>query len=191
LPESSLRPQENSILSNFKGQKNAGESIATAVRDTGAAVAEGVKQVKDWVKEKVGAMEPMGFAKVDDNKPGMQVYSSCGCVLGTVDHMENGDIKLRRGDSPDGIHHFISVQWVARVDSTHFLGAASDVRHFRHTPVFFEKWWHFPGCVWEVSEHPQRPGLCGEVSNTSATRGLVGCVGSVGLSDKVQSPASG
>jgi hypothetical protein len=117
-------------MSNFKGQKTAGESIANAMRDTGAAVAEGVDQVKDWVKDQIGAKEPMSFAKVDEIKPGMQVMSSCGCVLGTVDHMEKGDIKLRRGDSPDGLHHFIPIQWVARVgDRVDLNKDAATARH--------------------------------------------------------------
>lgn len=117
-------------MANFKGQKSVGESIAEAMRDPGAAVVEGVDQVKDWVKDQVGAKEPMSFAKLDEIEPGMPVISSCGCVLGTVDHMENGDIKLRRKDSPDGLHHYIPIQWVARVgDRIDLNKDAAEVRH--------------------------------------------------------------
>jgi hypothetical protein len=42
--------------------------------------------------------------------PGMAVFGSCGNRLGTVDHFEDGAIKLRRtGPDADGHHHFIPV----------------------------------------------------------------------------------
>lgn len=108
------------------------------MRDTGTAVADGVQKVKGWVEDQVGAKEPMGFAKLDEIKSGMQVMSSCDCVLGTVDHMENGDIKLRRNDSPDGIRHFIPIQWVARVDdAVHLNKDAAAARHEWKSDVAF------------------------------------------------------
>jgi len=125
-------------MANFKGQKNAEESLAEAVRDTGTAVAEGFEKVKDWVKDQVGAKEPMSFARLDEIKPGMQVIASCDCILGTVDRMENGEFKLTRKDSPDGIHHFIPIQWVARVDDRVYLNKdAAEARHNWKSDVAF------------------------------------------------------
>ena len=46
----------------------------------------------------------------------MPVYGSCGNKLGTVDHVQGDQIKLTKGDSPDGQHHLIPAAWVARVD---------------------------------------------------------------------------
>jgi hypothetical protein len=46
----------------------------------------------------------------------MEVLSSDGKHVGTVDHMEGNDmIKLTRSDSMDGQHHFIPVDWVSDV----------------------------------------------------------------------------
>jgi len=99
-------------MSNFKGEKSTGETVNEVAR----AVAESFEKAADWVKHQVGAKEPMSFAKLDEMKPGMEVVTSCGCRVGTVDHMEGNAIKLTRNDSPDGQHHFIPVNWVARVD---------------------------------------------------------------------------
>jgi len=49
-------------------------------------------------------------------RPHMDVISSCGCKVGTVDQMEGGVLKLTRKDSPDGRHHFVPMSWVDHVD---------------------------------------------------------------------------
>jgi hypothetical protein len=49
-----------------------------------------------------------------DIKQHMEIISLCGCLVGTVDHVEDGTIKLTR--SPDGQPHFIPTEWVASVD---------------------------------------------------------------------------
>jgi hypothetical protein len=47
----------------------------------------------------------------------MEVYASCGTRIGIVDAVEGERIKLTKGDSQaGGKHHFIPVEWVARVD---------------------------------------------------------------------------
>jgi len=48
----------------------------------------------------------------------MTVVGSDGLHVGTVDHMEDGRIKLTRADDPDGggHHHFIALGHVASVD---------------------------------------------------------------------------
>jgi hypothetical protein len=112
-------------------KQNTMESIKGMARDVGQTVAEKVGQAADWMKKETGATcKPMGFANVEQIKPGMDVISSCGCLVGTVDHMEGGDIKLTRKDSPDGLHHFIPTLWVARVDSrVHLNKDAAETRH--------------------------------------------------------------
>ncbi len=51
-------------------------------------------------------------------KEHMEVLGSDGERLGTVDHLEGADqIKLTKNDpKAGGQHHFIPVDWVARVD---------------------------------------------------------------------------
>jgi hypothetical protein len=57
----------------------------------------------------------------------MEVVSSDGQHVGTVDHMEGQDmIKLTRDDSPGGHHHFIPVDWVSGVGDTVRLDKTSD-----------------------------------------------------------------
>lgn len=45
----------------------------------------------------------------------MQVYGADNVYVGTVDGVENGEIKLTRKDSPDGKHHFIMLDAVEGV----------------------------------------------------------------------------
>lgn len=49
-------------------------------------------------------------------KEGMMVQAS-GEPVGTVDHLDGGNyIKLKRSDSPDGVHRWIPTSFVSRVD---------------------------------------------------------------------------
>ena len=91
--------------------------IKDTLKNAGQKIAEKAEQAADWVKEKTGMSHPpMGAANVAGIKPHMEVISSCGCRMGTVDHLEGGAIKLTQKDSPDGQHHYIPTGWVARVD---------------------------------------------------------------------------
>lgn len=73
------------------------------------------------MKEKAG----IGCANKGENegvagiKDRMEVYASCGKKVGVVDHLEGNTIKLTKGDSPDGQHHFIPTAWVGRVHEDH------------------------------------------------------------------------
>ena len=97
---------------------DAGHKVADTAAAAGHAVAEKAGQAADWVKEKAGLCHTAkGAADMTAIRPQMEVISSCGCRMGTVDHMEGAAIKLTRKDSPDGQHHFIPTGWVARVDS--------------------------------------------------------------------------
>ncbi len=47
----------------------------------------------------------------------MQVLDSRGNRIGYVDRLlATDEIRLTRKDSPDGVHHYIPLDWVAEVD---------------------------------------------------------------------------
>jgi hypothetical protein len=48
----------------------------------------------------------------------MPVLGSCGNKLGEVDRVEGQSIKLTKGSSSDGQHHFIPMNWVEKVDDS-------------------------------------------------------------------------
>ena len=57
----------------------------------------------------------------------MDVISSCGCNVGTVDHVEGGQIKLtKNGPQAGGQHHFIPMGWVDHVDQHVHLNKNAD-----------------------------------------------------------------
>jgi hypothetical protein len=56
---------------------------------------------------------PVG--SIADIREHMEVYASCGTMVGKVDHVEGDSIKLTKNDSPDGHHHRIPLAWVAKV----------------------------------------------------------------------------
>lgn len=62
--------------------------------------------------------------------PHMEVKSSDGKVVGTVDHLDGADqIKLTKSADSEGKHHYIPVDWVDRIDAhVHLSKSASDVR---------------------------------------------------------------
>ncbi len=59
----------------------------------------------------------------------MTVVDARGNHVGTVDHIEGANqIKLTRADSPDGLHHYIPLDWVERVDDqVHLSKNNSDI----------------------------------------------------------------
>ena len=46
----------------------------------------------------------------------MEVTTSTGQHVGTVDEVENDQIRLTRSDSKDGMHHYLSLDDVDRID---------------------------------------------------------------------------
>jgi len=46
----------------------------------------------------------------------MEVIGSCGKLLGHVDQLEGSSIKLTHDSARDGQHHYVPLDWVARVD---------------------------------------------------------------------------
>ena len=55
----------------------------------------------------------------------MEVRSSDGSHVGTVDGVEGDRIKLTRNDSPDGEHHYVGLDAVERVDAHVHLAAGA------------------------------------------------------------------
>jgi hypothetical protein len=62
----------------------------------------------------------------------MEVVGADGRHVGTVDHLEGENhIKLTRGDSADGEHHFLAVHLVDRVDDKVHLKVSADDAQFQ------------------------------------------------------------
>ena len=111
--------------------EKAGHKIAETASKVGHRIAEGAEKAADWVKEKThqagnrakeaaqktehAAQECRGGSKTEIQEH-MNVITSCGCKVGTVDRVEGGSIKLTKQDSPDGQHHLIPLSWVGQVD---------------------------------------------------------------------------
>jgi hypothetical protein len=55
----------------------------------------------------------------------MEVRSSDGSHVGTVDGVEGDRIKLTRNDSPDGEHRYVGLESVERVDEHVHLAAGA------------------------------------------------------------------
>jgi hypothetical protein len=124
------------MAESFKDKvEDAGHKIAETATRVGHKVGEKVEEAADLVKEKahqVGhrieeAAQTVKHkvAKLADSKGAvgstadirehMEVYGSCGNMLGKVDRVEGDKIKLTKNDSPDGQHHLIPLSWVAKV----------------------------------------------------------------------------
>ena len=109
-------------MSNIKDKVvDAGHAVVDAAKNVGHKIAEGASQATAFVKENagIGCADKGENAGVAGIKERMEVYASCGKKVGVVDHVEGGTIKLTKGDSPDGQHHFIPTAWVGRVHEDH------------------------------------------------------------------------
>ena len=109
-------------MSNIKDKVvDAGHAVVDAAKNVGHKIAEGASEAAAYVKDKAG----IGCANKGENagvagiKERMEVYASCGKKVGVVDHVEGSTLKLTKGDSPDGQHHFIPTAWVGRVHEDH------------------------------------------------------------------------
>jgi len=130
-------PIEETIMADSLKHKaeEASQKVAEKATEVGHKVGEKVEEAADWAKEKahqVGNRMEEAAQKVKhkvktlaestgavgspaDIREHMEVYGSCGNMLGKVDHVEGDKIKLTKNDSPDGQHHFIPTSWVAKV----------------------------------------------------------------------------
>ncbi len=95
------------------------DNIRDKVNEAGQRVADNVAHAADWVKEKTG----MGPGRAEGSDAGvvgirqhMEVFASCGTKVGEVDRVEGEAIKLTKDSCGDGMHHFLPLSMVARVD---------------------------------------------------------------------------
>ncbi|MBN9016650.1 MAG: DUF2171 domain-containing protein [Rhizobiales bacterium] len=66
------------------------------------------------------------MAESDRIQAHMLVLDQRGNHVGTVDRVdEAGEIRLARSDSPDGLHHYIPLDWVEAVDEAVRLNRVS------------------------------------------------------------------
>jgi hypothetical protein len=93
------------------------EEAADLVKEKAHQVGHRIEEAAQTVKHKVAKLAdskgPVGSTA--DIREHMEVYGSCGNMLGKVDHVEGDKIKLTKNDSPDGRHHLIPLSWVAKV----------------------------------------------------------------------------
>ncbi len=94
----------------------AGQAIADTTKKVGQKMADGTEKLVDFVKDKAGIGMPTD-ADIAKVVPHMAVIASCGKQIGVVDHLEGKSIKLTKANSPDGVHHFIPLDWIHNVDS--------------------------------------------------------------------------
>ena len=59
----------------------------------------------------------MATIETSQLKQHMDVIAAGGELIGKVDHLQDGKIKLTRNDSPDGKHHLVPLQWIDRIDT--------------------------------------------------------------------------
>jgi hypothetical protein len=118
-----------------KTVQEAGHKIAETATKVGHKISETAEKAVDWVKEKahaIGHRAEEGAQKAghaaEQAAPAsptrasirehMEVMSSCGCRIGTVDRVEGNEIKLTKNDpQAAGKHHLIPLGWVASVDN--------------------------------------------------------------------------
>jgi hypothetical protein len=102
------------MAESFKDKvKDAGHKIAETATKVGHRIEEAAQTVKHKVAKLADSKGAVGSTA--DIREHMEVYGSCGNLLGKVDHVEGDQIKLTKNDSPDGQHHLIPLSWVAKV----------------------------------------------------------------------------
>jgi len=121
------------MSTGIKGKmEDAGKKVVDTAKSVGHKIADGAAQAADWVAEKAayGGEKVCGTAKTTaDIREHMDVIAACGNKVGVVDHVEGASIKLTKHDSPDGQHHRIPMNWVARVDEhVHLSKNSSDAK---------------------------------------------------------------
>ncbi|WP_448954639.1 DUF2171 domain-containing protein [Labrys neptuniae] len=59
----------------------------------------------------------------------MEVITADGVKIGTVDDLGDDQIRLAKSTSPDGVHHFVPLNWVDHVDEqVHLKRKAPEVQ---------------------------------------------------------------
>jgi hypothetical protein len=131
--------------------EDAARAAADKATEIGHKIGEKAEEAADWVKEKahqaghrieeaVESVRHPDAAKLSESagkvgslfdiKDHMSVYASCGKFVGKVDHVEGDRVKLTKNDSPDGMHHYIPLTWVAKVhDHIHLSKNSQEVEN--------------------------------------------------------------
>ncbi|MGE5157244.1 MAG: DUF2171 domain-containing protein [Gemmatimonas sp.] len=65
------------------------------------------------------------MVRVEEIKEHMEIVGNDGRHVGTVDHVENSELKLSKSDTPDGMHHFLPLANVEYVDDRVHLNRSS------------------------------------------------------------------
>jgi hypothetical protein len=106
-------------------------NIREQIKQAGERVAENMAHAADWVKEKTGmgpGREEGSDAGIGGIRPHMEVFDVNDKKVGAVDRLEGDAIKLTKDSCGDGMHHFLPVSMVARVDGhVHLNRSLEDV----------------------------------------------------------------
>ena len=104
------------------------EQLGLARRDD----THGRSRLRSYVRDQpAGAQAPFAM-QADTSRivEHMEVISSDGQRIGTVDHLDGPDrIKLAKSTSPDGQHHYVPLTWVDHIDQhVHLKRSLADIR---------------------------------------------------------------
>ena len=69
------------------------------------------------------------MVEISEIREKMAVVDARGNHVGVVEKVHNrSEIKLSRADSPDGLHHYIPLDWIATIDrSVHLNRSGAEV----------------------------------------------------------------
>ena len=69
------------------------------------------------------------MVEINEIRKKMSVLDARGNHVGFVEKVHNeSEIKLSRADSPDGLHHYIPLDWIASIDrSIHLKRSGAEV----------------------------------------------------------------
>lgn len=96
---------------DIKGAANdAVDAVTDAAKKAGSAVSDGASSAAQYVKDKTGI-------GADGIREHMDVYASCGTKVAVVDHVQGNTLKLTKNSSDDGMHHYLPLTAVEKVDS--------------------------------------------------------------------------
>ena len=120
-------------------QRASMHPLLTGALAVGGGLAVAALLASRWSKGEAehGRSFRMGGSNVHsfDIHEKMTVAGADGQNVGTVDHVEYGEIKLTRKDSPDGMHHYISTDLVDTIKGNRVIlsRSAEDVRRIWKT----------------------------------------------------------
>ena len=90
---------------------NAVDAVTDTAKKAANAVSEGASSAAQFVKDKTGI-------GADGIREHMDVYASCGTKVAVVDHVRGNTLMLTKNSSDDGMHHYLPLSAVAKVDSS-------------------------------------------------------------------------